>query len=76
MNCKFCGGSKIKFTKKVQSPYVGHKYTLYQYSDCKCRFFNPNEHSVDIENIYEKYSIKHNKGVRSFQFKKSIYWTP
>jgi len=29
---------------------------------------------VDIENIYEKYSIKHNKGVRNFQFKKSIYW--
>lgn len=29
---------------------------------------------MDIENIYEKYSIKHNKGVRNFQFKKSIYW--
>ena len=58
----------------MQSPYVSHKYILYQCNDCKCRFFNPNEHSVDIENIYEKYSIKHNKGVRSFQFNKSIYW--
>jgi len=75
MNCKFCGSNKIKLVKKIQSPYVNHKYILYQCIDCKCRFFDIEEHNVDIENIYEKYSIKHNKEVSNFQFKKSFYWT-
>jgi len=75
MNCKFCGSNKIKLVKKIQSPYVNHKYILYQCTDCKCRFFDIEEHNVDIENIYEEYSTKHNKEVSNFQFKKSFYWT-
>jgi len=73
MNCKFCGSSKIKSVKKIQSPYVDHEYTLYQCKNCKCRFFDINEHDVDIENVYEEYSTKHNKAVASF--KRSFYWT-
>lgn len=74
MNCKFCGSNKTKPVKKIQSPYVNHKYTLYQCKNCKCRFFDVKEHDVDIENVYEDYSIKHNKAVVSFKFKKSFYW--
>lgn len=73
MNCKFCGSNKTKSIKRIQSPYVSHKYTLYQCNYCKCRFFDIKEHNVNIENIYEKYSIKHNKAVVSF--KKNFYWT-
>ena len=75
MNCKFCGSDKIKLIRTIQSLYVSHKYILYQCAACKCRFFNPKEHNVDIENIYEEYSTKHNKEVSNFQFKKSFYWT-
>ena len=72
MNCKFCGGNKIKLIKKIQSPCVSHKYTLYQCNDCKCRFFDPQEHNVNIENKYEEHGTKHNKEVLNFQFKKSF----
>ncbi|MCD4744176.1 MAG: class I SAM-dependent methyltransferase, partial [Desulfobacteraceae bacterium] len=73
MNCKFCG---IQTTpvKKIQSSYVNYEYTLYQCKQCKCRFFDINEHHADIEKVYEKYSIKHNKAVAGFQFQKSFYW--
>jgi hypothetical protein len=66
MNCKFCGSNKIKLVKKIQSPYVNHKYTLSQCANCKCRFFDPKEHNVDIEIIYEEYITKHNKEVLNF----------
>lgn len=72
MNCKFCGNNKTNSIKKIQSPYVNYEYTLYQCNQCKCRFFDIKEHDIDIENVYEKYSAKHNKEVASF--KKSFYW--
>lgn len=75
MNCKFCGSNRTKSVKRIQSPYISHKYTLYQCINCKCRFFDIKEHDVDIEKVYEKYSTKHNKAAANFQFKKSLYWT-
>ena len=75
MNCRFCGSNKTKLIKRIQSPYVDYKFSLYQCNDCKCRFFDPKEYNVDIKNIYEEYSTKHNKEVVSFQLKKNFYWT-
>ncbi len=72
MNCKFCSSQTIS-GKKIQSPYVNYEYTLYQCKQCKCRFFDIKEHDVDIEDVYDKYSTKHNKEVASF--KKNFYWT-
>lgn len=74
MKCKFCRSNKTKSVKQIQSFYINHKYTLYQCNDCTCRFFDIKEHNVVIENIYEDYSIKHNKEAASFEFKKSFYW--
>ena len=74
MNCKFCESQQTNSIKKIQSSYVNYEYTLYQCNQCKCRFFDFKEHDVDIEKVYEEYSIKHNKVVAGFQFKKSFYW--
>jgi len=74
MNCKFCNSQQTISIKKIQSSYVNCEYTLYQCKSCKCRFFDINEHDVDIEKVYEKYSIKHNKAAADFQFQKSFYW--
>ena len=67
MNCKFCESDKAKAIKKTQSPFVNCEYSLYQCNNCECRFFDPKEHNIGIENIYEEYSIKHNKVVLNFQ---------
>ncbi|MBA7465674.1 Ubiquinone biosynthesis O-methyltransferase, mitochondrial [subsurface metagenome] len=74
MTCRFCKSNKIKLIKKIQSPFVRYEYTLYQCSDCKCRFFDIEEHNVDMENVYEDYSIKHNKVMADSKFKKSFCW--
>lgn len=74
MNCKFCNSSKTISVKKIQSPFVSYGYTLYQCEICKCRFFDVKEHDVDIEKVYENYSIKHNQAAARFQFQKSFYW--
>jgi len=73
MICKFCGSSKVKPIKTVQSPYINYKYTLYQCNNCKCRFFDVKEHNVDIESIYEEHSVRYNKTL--VDFKKRFYWT-
>jgi len=75
MNCKFCESQQTSSIKKIQSPFVNYGYTLYQCEICKCRFFDVKEHDVDIENVYENYSVKHNKEVAGFQFQKSFYWS-
>jgi len=73
MDCKFCNSQKIvSIQKKIQSPFVNYEYTLYQCQICKCRFFDIKEHDVDIEDVYEEYSIKHNKVELSF--KEIFYW--
>lgn len=74
MNCKFCNNSNTISVKKIQSPFVNYEYTLYQCKSCKCRFFDINEHDVNIENVYEEYSIKHNKAAAGLELKKSFYW--
>ena len=74
MSCKFCNSQQTISAQKIQSPYVNYEYTLYQCKTCDCRFFDINEYDVDIENIYEEYSAKHNKTVARFQFKKNFYW--
>ena len=73
INCKFCGSSNVQLVKQVQSPYVNYKYTLYQCNDCRCRFFDIKEHNVDIKDIYEEHSIRHNRA--SIDFRKHFYWT-
>jgi SAM-dependent methyltransferase len=72
MNCKFCKSQRTISIKRILSPYVNLKYTLYQCQTCKCRFFDIGEHDVDVEALYEGFSIKHNAAAASF--KKSLYW--
>lgn len=73
MNCKFCESSAAVPVKKVQSPYVNWEYTLLGCSVCKNLFFNLNEHTVDIEEIYQGDPIDHSK-ITIKTFKKSRYW--
>ena len=74
MDCKFCGGYKIKSIKKVRSPYVKYEYTLYQCNNCKSKFFYFEEHDIDIKDIYEKLAVKHIEPSRIFKIRKSFYW--
>lgn len=73
MKCRFCESDKNQI-KRIQSPWVDYEYTLHQCYDC--RFFDIKEHGVDVENLYEDYSIKYSEAIASFTFrKKSSYWS-
>lgn len=74
MNCKFCNSNQIISVRNVPSPSVNCEYTLCQCNNCKCRFFDINEHDVDIEDVNEEQSISHNKK-GTVSFKKSPYWS-
>ena len=72
MKCKFCRNNDVFMLNKIQSPYVDREYSLFQCKSCKSRFFDLGENEVDIERLYEKYSVSHDKD--SASFKKSFYW--
>lgn len=71
MKCKLCGSQEINSVKKIKRPYVNFRYTLYQCNTCKNRFFDFNEHKVDIQTIYEESATNYIKITR---FRKNFYW--
>lgn len=73
MKCKFCNREEIVTLKKVQSPYVDYKYSLYRCESCNSCFFDEKEHEVDIKTVYEEYAQNFLKNA-NITFSPSSYW--
>jgi len=67
-----CGSKRVYVVKCVKSPHVDYLYSLYECKECKCRFFDAQEHTVSISGIYEK--LVENK-IPEVEFRRSKYWT-
>jgi len=52
MKCSICNSYRTQVVKKVQSPFIDKKYTLYFCNDCKSYFFNSKQYNLDIERLY------------------------
>ncbi len=72
VKCKFCKRGNVEKIKKIVSPHNNLKYTLYGCTTCKSRFFDDDEHKVDIDDIYNSYP--QNKQYLNVAFKPSKYW--
>jgi len=68
--CSICGSFKTQIERKVQSPFIDKKYTLYFCEDCKSYFFNKNEYEIDLEELYND----ENRGW-NIKFTCSKYWS-
>jgi len=74
-NCRLCDSSNITFLKRIQSPHSEFKYLLYKCNDCGSKFFNPNEHPVSLDDLYESFATDKNKSMLNPVFKENPYWT-
>ncbi|SDD80125.1 class I SAM-dependent methyltransferase [Sporomusa acidovorans] len=74
-NCRLCGSKKIMAIKKIKSPWnlcSDLSYTLYGCSDCQSKMFDPDEHSINLNDFYNERSK--NKNYLDEQFTYSKYW--
>ena len=67
--CSICHSAVIEKFKKVQSPYIDEKYTLYFCRCCDSYFFDSKEFNVDLEKFYNHERFSWNE-----DFKISNYW--
>lgn len=51
-NCKICGSENFEFEKSVISPYIDSSYSLFKCNTCKSHFFDKDEHTIDLKNLY------------------------
>lgn len=68
--CSICGSFKTQIERKVQSPFIEKKYTLYFCKDCKSYFFDKNEYQIDLKDLYNEENRDWN-----VKFTYSKYWT-
>jgi len=68
--CSICGSFKTQIERKVQSPFIDKKYTLYYCKDCKSYFFDKNEYDIDLEEFYNDENRTWND-----KFTYSKYWS-
>jgi len=68
--CSICGSFKTQIERKVQSPFINKKYTLYFCKDCKSYFFDKNEYDVDLKEFYNDENRAWNN-----KFSYSEYWS-
>ena len=71
--CKLCGSEAVSRVGYAPSPYFkGLSYSLYSCDGCECNFFDPKEHPVDLQDMFDKLDSDN----QSFdvKFSKSLYW--
>jgi len=73
MECKFCNSKNINKIKRIKSPYFDILYSLYECLECKSRFFDFKEHSIDLNEFYQSISIE-NEDLYNIELKKKDYW--
>jgi len=72
MNCLICGAPAASPKRRVQSPYAPVEYTLFACGECGSRFFDPTEHAVDLQMVYDDHAREGEHIGRAFQ--RSAYW--
>lgn len=68
--CSICGSFKTQIERKVQSPFIDKKYTLYFCKDCRSYFFDKNEYDVNLGELYNDENRAWND-----EFTYSKYWS-
>ena len=72
--CRICSSTNYKDIRKVKSPYFDAFYTLYECSDCKCRFFDARENEdISLTSLYESFADKNNQMLDA-KFTPTPYW--
>jgi len=72
--CRLCKSNNIKVIRDIQSPHFNLKYGLYQCFSCNSRFFDPYQHKVSYEEMYESFASDKNKHMLSADFKPDRNW--
>lgn len=72
--CRFCNSKNINILKPIKSPYVNKSYLLYHCKECNSKFFNPEEHSVSLDKLYEDFATKKYQAMLTAPFKKNRMW--
>lgn len=73
-NCRLCSSEDIKILKPISSPYIDETFLLYHCNTCNSKFFNPDEHSVSLDKLYEDFASEKYQEMLSAPFKKNKMW--
>lgn len=73
-NCRFCDSSKINVLKPIASHCFDNSYQLYHCDNCLSKFFNPNEHSVDLDKMYQELSTAEGRFKADVPFVRNKVW--
>lgn len=71
--CGLCGSETVTRVGEAASPYFkGLKYSLYLCSTCECKFFDPKEHPINLQDMFDKLDSDN----QSFEvkFTRTRYW--
>jgi len=71
--CRLCNGATAVGLRVLISPHNNQEYTLYQCKNCGSRFFDPSQHEVLLNQLYENISLR-NPDKSTIEFKKDKYW--
>jgi len=56
--CRLCNGATAVGLRVLISPHNNQEYTLYQCKNCGSRFFDPSQHEVLLNQLYENISLR------------------
>ena len=73
-SCRLCNSHKINTMRKIKSPHSEFYYTLYNCENCESKFFNPEEHPLSLEELYESFANEQNKSMLNAHFKPTPHW--
>lgn len=72
--CRFCNSDQIIISQLIDSPHFNLKYQLYKCNTCNSKFFNPSEHDVSLNEMYQKFSNEQKENILIENFKKDKVW--
>ncbi|MGB0886940.1 MAG: class I SAM-dependent methyltransferase [Vicingaceae bacterium] len=74
INCRLCNSSEIVTLKNIKSPHIPYSYMLYKCNSCNSKFFNPKEHPISLDKLYEDFANDKNKSMLTPTFVRSPHW--
>jgi SAM-dependent methyltransferase len=72
--CRICSSLNIEELKPIQSPYFDISYILYHCKECNSKFFNPLDHDISLDEMYQKFDSENLSHYTSNSFKKNRLW--
>lgn len=71
--CKLCSSNEVSQIDSISSSYFnGIDYSLYLCNSCDCKFFNPKEHPVDLQDMFDQ--LDSDNQIFEVKFSRSRYW--